>query len=343
MQTTREGQLKGKLSYMAPEQIGGEVTRQTDIYATGIVLWELLTAQRLFAGENEGQILQKVVSGNYILPSQADARVPQAFDPVVVRALAARPQDRFSSAREMAIAVERAVGVASSTEVSEWIESVAYHTLSVRAHLVAEIESASGITDSHLIEAGTQLATPSSGAALEPPPHSQASSVSLSRPAEPPPKKPWWILAIGLVGIVVGIVGIVFVVRQPPANEQSTALPSLPPPTPPVASSITAVAAPTPIETVSAAPSATPVKTAAPKPAVRPTATHDDCTPPYTLDDQGHKHWKEKSDLREGIMSLRDSPGLRRRHHRHRETPSIRRRARERQIRRRYDQGHLVD
>ena len=55
MQTTKEGQIKGKLSYMPPEQLrGAAVTRQTDIYAVGVMLWELVTGQRLFVGDNEG-------------------------------------------------------------------------------------------------------------------------------------------------------------------------------------------------------------------------------------------------------------------------------------------------
>src|SRR5262249_10094220 len=54
VQTTREGQLKGKLAYMAPEQIHGTpVSRRTDVYASGVVLWEAITGQRLFTGENE--------------------------------------------------------------------------------------------------------------------------------------------------------------------------------------------------------------------------------------------------------------------------------------------------
>src|SRR5512143_3537617 len=58
MQTTKEGQLKGKLSYMPPEQLrGSEVARQTDIYSVGVMFWELITGQRLFSGDNEGVVV----------------------------------------------------------------------------------------------------------------------------------------------------------------------------------------------------------------------------------------------------------------------------------------------
>jgi len=50
---TREGQLKGKLAYMAPEQLGGQVSRQTDVFAAATVLWETLTGESLFMGDND--------------------------------------------------------------------------------------------------------------------------------------------------------------------------------------------------------------------------------------------------------------------------------------------------
>jgi serine/threonine-protein kinase len=62
-QTTRDGQLKGKLGYMSPEQITGRgVTHATDIFAASTVLWEALTGERLFRGENEGAIMNSVLT-----------------------------------------------------------------------------------------------------------------------------------------------------------------------------------------------------------------------------------------------------------------------------------------
>src|SRR5690606_22451929 len=59
---TRTGEFKGKLSYAAPEQLGdGTATRRTDVYACGIVLWELLTGQRLFQAETEVETYRKAM------------------------------------------------------------------------------------------------------------------------------------------------------------------------------------------------------------------------------------------------------------------------------------------
>jgi serine/threonine protein kinase len=153
MQTTKEGQIKGKLSYMPPEQLnGGTVSRQTDIYAAGVVLWELLTGRRLFAADNEGAVVAKVLEGRFLPPSQVLAsgkrtitnsmqRQLEAVDALVMRALAKDPQARFATAREMAVGLERALQPATASDVGDWVEHVARDVLHSRAALVAEIES----------------------------------------------------------------------------------------------------------------------------------------------------------------------------------------------------------
>ncbi|MDB4943080.1 MAG: serine/threonine protein kinase [Labilithrix sp.] len=156
VQTTRDGQIKGKLSYMPPEQLrGGSVTRQSDIYAAGIMLWELLTGQRLFTADNEGALVAKILDGNIETPSRAVARalgphgavaeetfrVLEDLEPTVMRALATNQVDRFTTAREMAIEIERRVPPATNSEVSDWLEIVARDVLTSRAAMVAEIES----------------------------------------------------------------------------------------------------------------------------------------------------------------------------------------------------------
>jgi len=71
---TRDGHIKGKISYMAPEQFRSQVTRQTDIYACAIVAWEALTGQRLFGGGDEMEILAKALAGTAAAPAAASPR-----------------------------------------------------------------------------------------------------------------------------------------------------------------------------------------------------------------------------------------------------------------------------
>ena len=142
LQTTREGQLKGKLAYMAPEQLqSGVVDRLSDVYAAGVLLWESLTTKRLFEADNEGQLLSMVLRGHVDPPSTIAPEVPAALDAIAMRALDRDPTKRFATARDMAIALERSLEIAMSSEVGEWVEAMARDGLMRRAERVAEIES----------------------------------------------------------------------------------------------------------------------------------------------------------------------------------------------------------
>jgi serine/threonine-protein kinase len=144
LQTTRHGQIKGKLSYMAPEQLHNQpVTRQSDIYAAAVVTWESLTGQRLFRGDNEAATVTAVLQQPVPPPSQVAAHVPLAFDRVVLRGLERDPAYRYQTAREMALDLERCAGVAPASEVGEWVESLAHDELFKRSARIAEIESIS--------------------------------------------------------------------------------------------------------------------------------------------------------------------------------------------------------
>jgi serine/threonine protein kinase len=143
-QSTREGQVKGKLSYMAPEQFHGEaVTRQADIYAAAVVLWEALTGRRLFSGDNEAVVLARIVKHDVAAPSKHRPEVSRELDQVVLKGIASKPGARYASARDMALAIEKSVGPVSTIEVSEWVEHVAGAELSDRAQQVASIERSS--------------------------------------------------------------------------------------------------------------------------------------------------------------------------------------------------------
>ena len=140
IQTTREGQLKGKLAYMAPEQLSGDVTVRTDVFAAGIVLWELLTGERLFPAETEMQLLDRILHGTIARPGDMSPHVTGALDAVVMQALSREPNARFGSALEMARALEMASRPASQTEVATWLTRVAGDRLAKRRQKVAEIE-----------------------------------------------------------------------------------------------------------------------------------------------------------------------------------------------------------
>jgi eukaryotic-like serine/threonine-protein kinase len=139
--TTSDGDIKGKLAYMAPEQIRREpMTRRADIFAAGIVLWELLTGERLFAADNEAATLEKILVGWVAPPSSIVRDLPPELDAIVLRALDPQPSMRFASAREMAVALEDAYPRALGREVAEWVEATATDMLRARRELVAQVE-----------------------------------------------------------------------------------------------------------------------------------------------------------------------------------------------------------
>jgi len=141
VQGTREGQLKGKLPYMAPEQVTtGVVSRTSDIYAASVVLWEVLAGRRLYSGDNEANVLSLVLSGEIEPPSHFAPDIPPEFDRIVLQGLNRDPNKRFATAREMATAVESIVGLATNAEIGEWVERLASDELRERAQRIEEVE-----------------------------------------------------------------------------------------------------------------------------------------------------------------------------------------------------------
>jgi serine/threonine-protein kinase len=146
LQTTREGTIKGKIAYMAPEQLSGaQVTRAADIYSMGVVLWETLTGRRLFPGDSDAAVMGRVLAGSPDPPSRHAPDVPAALDALVLKALARNPADRFSTARDMAESLNRIIPPARATEVGDWCAQVAREGLARRGLLLAEIESSSWV------------------------------------------------------------------------------------------------------------------------------------------------------------------------------------------------------
>jgi serine/threonine-protein kinase len=143
-QATGDGVLKGKLAYMAPEQLSsGEVSRATDVFAAAAVLWEALTNERLFAGKNHAETAFKVLSAPIPTPRSRGASIPADLEAVVMRGLARDPAQRFASAHALALAIEGAVPGVRSSDLARWVEQVVGDRLAKRAALLRAIERSS--------------------------------------------------------------------------------------------------------------------------------------------------------------------------------------------------------
>ena len=303
LHTTRDGQLKGKLGYMAPEQLGARtVDRRTDIYAASVVLWEALTGERLFEGDDAATIFGNVMQKKVPPPSARAGDVPVAIDTAVLAGLEREPSRRFSRAREMAAAIEQGAALARVSEIAEWVAQIGERELAERAAMLA----------------GMGRPSPAAGASAPSIDSSEGilTAVGEARSAARSKRRSMWIGAasIALLGAV-GFAGLRSLAGFPRNEAGSPA--SLATNTSP----ITAAQAPAHAETTTAAIESPPTPTVAPRPleiepgppsssapsktspaartgtGARPSTGRARpksmvCDPPFTIDELGHKHYK---------------------------------------------------
>jgi serine/threonine protein kinase len=311
LHTTGEGQLKGKLPYMSPEQVAdASVDHRTDVYAAAAVLWEALTQRRLFNQDNEAAVIAAVMGHEIEPPSSLAPDVPKELDALCLRGLEADPAKRFASAWDFALALEACVPPATTARVSEWVKALAGEILTQRAEAVQRIESSgsgSGASGPVRRSSRPPAAPPPADGDGQP---SQVSSISVSSSAQRQAggRSRLGYLA-GAAGAVLFLFAVVLFWRGArrddadahPAAASSASVASPPPPAPeretpsaaPVASALTsAVVAPP-----AASSSPRPVsrrreheRTAAPKSSASARSAH--CDPPYVIDAAGHRQYK---------------------------------------------------
>ncbi|MEZ4442495.1 MAG: serine/threonine-protein kinase [Polyangiaceae bacterium] len=123
LHNTREGAMKGKLAYMAPEQSQGEdFDRRADVFSVATVMWEVLAGRRLFKGKTEAQTLRRLLHDPMPRLRDVVSDVPPALDEVCHKGLCRDPAGRYATAAEMADAVEaaaRSAGIATEMVATE--------------------------------------------------------------------------------------------------------------------------------------------------------------------------------------------------------------------------------
>jgi len=304
--TTENGQIKGKLAYMAPEQLRNmPLDRRVDVFAAGIVLWELITGRRLFAKGDPGATVTAVLAGHVQPPSQLRPEISPELDALLLKALAPAPDDRFATARDMAVALEACVPPAGSLKVGAWVEQVAGDSLQERALRLREAEESTGV-NAVLDQAALQRSLAASPISFAPPALEAPRVTSNSNAETVTQRSSSWVrrqrtralLLPALVGIGAALLtAAVFGLRpshesKPLANTAaSTSLPSAAPaasPAPELTLPPVTLASDLPQEVTS---SQATVQEHAPKKAVKRRVLAN-CVPPYVLDAQGRKKFK---------------------------------------------------
>lgn len=145
--------VKGKFAYMAPEYIRDRrADRRADVFALGVILWEALTARRLFRAESEMETMMLVVEHKPAKVSEIDPNLPRELDDVVAKALAKDPEARYATAADLAHDLEaaaRAAGLSpSQPAVTELLREFYGDVLDARKHVLRDLLKASGETTS---------------------------------------------------------------------------------------------------------------------------------------------------------------------------------------------------
>ncbi|MBX5484328.1 MAG: protein kinase [Myxococcaceae bacterium] len=162
---TRSGAIKGKFAYMSPEQAAGKpLDQRSDIFAIGLVLYELLTGVRPLKRDSELATLQAALECSIEPPSKV-ADVPEELDPIVMGALAKSADDRYRDARELQMALEEFLvsqrWVATSVQVAELMTTLFKDRLEEEARLGypdplgEELQSTSGPPGAASYDRGT--------------------------------------------------------------------------------------------------------------------------------------------------------------------------------------------
>jgi serine/threonine protein kinase len=173
---TRAGTIKGKLAYLAPEQAWGRpVDCRTDVFSMGIVLYEMLTGQKLFRGNDEFSILEKVREARVEpLPSDLNGKIAPELEAIILKTLAKDPKDRFQSAAELQVALEDHMhhkGYDFSTiRLSQYLRSLFTDTLHRDTERFRQAEQAGAVTPTEdkktLVRPGRKTPTSPGGGSI---------------------------------------------------------------------------------------------------------------------------------------------------------------------------------
>jgi serine/threonine-protein kinase len=312
------GEIKGKIPYMPPEQLFGEdVDRRVDVYAAGVLLWEALVGERLFGGSNEESLVRRIDAGDVAAPSTRVSGISPELDALVMRALCKKADGRFPTALAMAEALSGIAALPPRTEISAWMKRFC-RPRSIPANAIGcsrDLTQAVGASPDAIVAVlEHRMPTVASRPSITP----VSGSMRRIAPAAPSSR-----ITMG-IGIAVFAIAGVLVGRAMRAERayadtshraaSASATTEAPPAVIAAPAVVTTAVAPA-AEPAAAAPAVTSARPARPaakatagatKPAVEPKPAADTTTPaahpadakpatcrlPYTVDAEGHRHYK---------------------------------------------------
>jgi serine/threonine-protein kinase len=235
---TSTGTLKGKVNYMAPEQVTGtHIDRRSDVFALGCVLYEATTGQLPFRSKNELDhvVMQRLMAGHFAPPSQLLPGYPRELEAIVVRAIANQPIQRFASAERMRMALEEWLQmsgpIVTQSHVSAIVRARVGHSIDNRRERIRIAMSTTGPSEDTGVTPNPSASgvMPMSGASAsggQPARRSQMEMAPLSQPLGMPdaarglgPQEGSWGTNPNLRGQAPGALGDTAAPASPPVDE----------------------------------------------------------------------------------------------------------------------------
>jgi serine/threonine protein kinase len=169
-QDTQSGVVKGKFSYMSPEQCQSKpVDRRSDVFSIGVLLYELTTLSKLFRARTEYALLQQVAEAKIPLPSTRVTNYPRELEQIVLKALARDPRERYQSAQAMQLALEEFARehklAMSSTRITGLLGALVGRRSDVRARLLRARGSGAIVADDASVGSNERFAYLADGSA----------------------------------------------------------------------------------------------------------------------------------------------------------------------------------
>lgn len=216
---TKDGQLKGKVPYMSPEQAAGQnIDWRSDIFAVGVLLFELSTGKRLFKGASEFETLKLICEKEYPRPGDVRPGFPAALDRIIMKALEKDREKRYQSAREMQSDLESFVREeripVSQISLTQWMQSLFEDKLAQQKEALQDVKQ---LADIIAVQQGASFEGVTN-----------AGTMSATGGVAPAPKRSSVGLWLALLVVTGGAVGGFFYMRKQAAEREAAALNSRP-------------------------------------------------------------------------------------------------------------------